>query len=58
MIQPSVEIKSYENSMPFFKIKAKLIHSALTKLSKKELQNLMKLSNNLAEETYYNFQYH
>ena len=55
MIQPSVEIKSYENSMPFFKIKAKLIHSALTKLSKTELQNLMKLSNNLAEETYYNF---
>ena len=48
MIQPTIELKSFENSKPYFKSKAKLINSALRKLSKKELQNLMKLSDNLA----------
>ena len=52
MIQPTIELKSFENSKPYFKSKAKLINSALRKLSKKELQNLMKLSDNLADETY------
>lgn len=54
MIQPSVELKSFENSKPYFKSKAELINSALRKINKKELQNLMKLSDNLADETYNN----
>ncbi len=54
MIQPSVEFKSFENSKPYFKSKAELINSALRKINKEELQTLMKLSDNLADETYNN----
>ena len=54
MIQPSVEFNSFENSKPYFKSKSELINSALRKLNTKERQNIMKLSNNLADETYYN----
>ena len=42
MIHPSVEFDSFEKSTPYFKSKAELINSALKKLNKKEIQNLMK----------------
>ena len=54
MIHPSVEFDSFEKSKPYFKSKAELINSALKKLNKKEIQNLMKLSDSLADETCYN----
>ena len=53
MIQPFFEFNSFETSKPYFNNNAKLLNAAIKKLSKKELQNLMKLSDNLADDTYY-----
>ena len=53
MIQPTLEFKSFETSKPYFDNNAKLLNAAIKKLSKKELQNLMKLSDKLADDTFY-----
>ena len=53
-IEKIIEKKIFEKSKPYFKSKAELINSALKKLKKKEIQNLMKLSDSLADETCYN----
>ena len=53
MIQPVFEFNSFETSKPYFNNNSKLLNAAIKKLSKKELQNLMKLSDNLADDTYY-----